>query len=194
MQIQKFNWIIRRARLYNAGPVYGFGHCNIGTPVECRARLLRGRLIGRPLAYARGTVLARKRTLTMPVRLDQYNYPPPPPPPTPPLGLREATRNLGLYNPYLDAGKSKNSIGVGLMWLAFAVVGLMVAGLMILNVGIGGAIVGAISAIIPAGFYLALFLWLDRYEWGRYRRLSRRASTWPSFCGWIDTIRSRQDG
>src|SRR6266540_2800245 len=162
MQIQKFNWIIRRARLYNAGPVYGFGHCNIGTPVECRARLLRGRLIGRPLAYARGTVLARKRTLTMPVRLDQYNYPPPPP--TPPLGLREATRNLGLYNPYLDAGKSKNSIGVGLMWLAFAVVGLMVAGLMILNVGIGGAIVGAISAIIPAGFYLALFLWLDRYD------------------------------
>jgi len=35
---------------------------------------------------------------------------------------------------------------------------------MILNVGIGGAIVGAISAIIPAGFYLALFLWLDRYD------------------------------
>src|SRR5262249_41611098 len=136
-------WIIRRAGLYNAGPVYGFGHCNIGDT---------------------GTVLARKRTLTMPVRLDQYNYPPPPPPPTPRLGLRDATRNLGLYNPYFDAGKSKNSIGVGLMWLAFAVVGLMVAGLMILNVGIGGAIVGAISAIIPACFYLAVFLWLDRYD------------------------------
>src|SRR5215471_5078033 len=100
----------------------------------------------------------------MPVRLDQYNYPPPPPPPTPRLGLRDATRNLGLYNPYLDAGKSKNSISVGLMWLAFAVVGLMVAGLMILNVGIGGVIVGAISAIVPAGFYLTLFLWLDRYD------------------------------
>jgi RsiW-degrading membrane proteinase PrsW (M82 family) len=50
------------------------------------------------------------------------------------------------------------------MWLGFAVVGLMVAGLMIFNVGIGGAIVGAVSAIIPAGFYLALFLWLDRYD------------------------------
>src|SRR5262245_42331042 len=102
----------------------------------------------------------------MPVRLDQYNYPPPPPSPplTPRLGVREATRNLGLYNPYLDAGKSKNSIGVGLMWLAFAVIGLMVAGLMILNVGIGGMIVGAISAIIPASIYLALFLWLDRYD------------------------------
>jgi RsiW-degrading membrane proteinase PrsW (M82 family) len=94
------------------------------------------------------------------MRQDQYNYPLP----TPRQGLREATRNLGLYNPYLDTGKSKNSIGVGLMWLGFAVVGLMVAGLMILNVGIGGAIVGAISAIIPAGFYLALFLWLDRYD------------------------------
>src|SRR5215475_14289326 len=143
MQIQKFNWIFRRAGLYNAGPVYKIGHCNIGDT---------------------GTVLARKRTLTMPVRLDQYNYPPPAPPPTPRLGLRDVTRNLGLYNPYLDAGKSKNSVGVGLMWLSFAVVGLMVAGLMILNVGIGGAIVGAIPAIIPAGFYLALFLWLDRYD------------------------------
>src|SRR5262245_4178332 len=94
------------------------------------------------------------------MRRDQYNHPLP----TPSLGLREATRNLGLYNPYLDAGKSKNSIGAGLMWLAFAVIGLMVAGLMILHVGIGGAIVGAISAIIPAGFYLAIFLWLDRYD------------------------------
>src|SRR5262245_51829576 len=94
------------------------------------------------------------------MRQDQYNYPLP----TPRQGLREATRNLGLYNPYLDTGKSKSSIGVALMWLAFAVVGLMVAGLMIRNVGIGGAIVGAISAIIPAGLYLALFLWLDRYD------------------------------
>ena len=91
---------------------------------------------------------------------DQYNYPLP----TPRLGLREATRNLGLYNPYLDADKSKNSVVVALMWLGFAVVGLMVAGLMVFNVGIGGAIVGAVSAIIPASFYLALFLWLDRYD------------------------------
>jgi len=50
------------------------------------------------------------------------------------------------------------------MWLGFAVVGLMVAGLMIFNVGIGGAIVGAVSAIIPASVYLVLFLWLDRYD------------------------------
>jgi RsiW-degrading membrane proteinase PrsW (M82 family) len=94
------------------------------------------------------------------VSQDQYNYPLP----TPRLGLREATRNLGLYNPYLEADKSKNSVVVALMWLGFAVVGLMVAGLMIFNVGIGGAIVGAVSAIIPASFYLALFLWLDRYD------------------------------
>lgn len=105
----------------------------------------------------------------MPARLDQYNYPSPdnylpPPPPPPRLGLRETTRNLGFYNPYLDTGKSKRSVGVGLMWMVFAVVGLMVAGLMVLNVGVGGAIVGAISAIIPAGFYLAIFLWLDRYD------------------------------
>src|SRR5215510_16265256 len=37
MQIQKFNWIIRRAGLYNAGPVYGFGHCNIGDTYDASA-------------------------------------------------------------------------------------------------------------------------------------------------------------
>src|SRR5262249_59249045 len=130
MQIQKFNWIIRRAGLYNAGPVYGFGHCNIGDT---------------------GSVLARKRTLTMPVRLDQYNYPPPPPspPPTPHLGLREATSNLGLYNPYLDSGKSKNSIGVALMWLAFAVVGLMVAALLVFSFGIRAPVFGCVLGVPP---------------------------------------------
>jgi RsiW-degrading membrane proteinase PrsW (M82 family) len=85
-------------------------------------------------------------------------------PPTARQGLREATRNLGLYNPYLDTGKSKRSLGAGLMWLVFAVVGLMVTGLTIFDVGAGAALVGAISAIIPAGFYLAIFLWLDRYD------------------------------
>jgi protease PrsW len=101
------------------------------------------------------------------------NYPPPPPsppdnyPPPPPFprqGVREATRNLGLYNPYLDTGKSKSSLVAGLMWLVFAMVGVVSAGLTIYDVGAIGAIVGAISAIVPACFYLAIFLWLDRYD------------------------------
>jgi protease PrsW len=105
----------------------------------------------------------------MPVRLDQYNYPspndyPPPPPPPPRLGVREATRNLGLYNPYLDTGKSKSWLGWALVWLGFAVVGLTLAGLTVYGVGARVALVGTISAIIPAGFYLAVFLWLDRYD------------------------------
>ncbi len=85
-------------------------------------------------------------------------------PPTTRLGLRESPRDMGLYNPYFDTGKSKRSLGAGLMWLAFAAVGLMVAGLTVYDVGAGPALVGAISAIIPAGFYLAVFLWLDRYD------------------------------
>lgn len=85
-------------------------------------------------------------------------------PPTARLGLREATRDLGLYNPYRDTGKSKRSLGAGLMWLGFTVIGLMLTGLTIYDVGAESALVGTISAIIPASFYLAIFLWLDRYD------------------------------
>src|SRR5688572_998495 len=111
---------------------------------------------------------ARKGILAMPTPLDQYNYqrpnPYPPPPPLPPrLGVRETTRNLGLYNPYLDTGKKKSSLGWALVWLGFTVVGLTLAGLTVYGVGPGVALVGTISAIVPAGFYLPLFLWLDRY-------------------------------
>jgi protease PrsW len=81
-------------------------------------------------------------------------------PPTARLGLRD----MGLYNPYFDAGKSKRSLGESLMWLIFAVVGLTLAGLIVYGVGAGVALVGAASAIIPAVFYLAVFLWLDRYD------------------------------
>src|SRR5262245_790234 len=81
-------------------------------------------------------------------------------PPTARLGLRD----MGLYHPYFDTGKSKRSLGKGLMWLVFAVVGLTLAGLTVYGVGARVAFVGAISAIVPAGFYLAVFLWLDRYD------------------------------
>lgn len=80
------------------------------------------------------------------------------------MGVRETTRNLGLYNPYLDTGKKKSSFGWALVWLVFAVVGLTLAGLTVLGVGLGVAIVGTLSAVIPASFYLPLFLWLDRYD------------------------------
>jgi RsiW-degrading membrane proteinase PrsW (M82 family) len=85
-------------------------------------------------------------------------------PPTRRLGLRDDARNIGLYNPNFDTGKSKKSFVPSMMWLVFAVVGLMVTGLTILDVGASAAFLGAIWAIIPAGFYLALFLWLDRYD------------------------------
>lgn len=84
--------------------------------------------------------------------------------PTARLGLRDTARNIGLYNPHFDTGKSKRSPGAGLMWLVFAVLGLMLIGLTVLDVGVGNAFAGTILAILPAGFYLTIFLWLDRYD------------------------------
>jgi RsiW-degrading membrane proteinase PrsW (M82 family) len=80
------------------------------------------------------------------------------------LGLHDTAHNIGLYNPDFDTGKSKNSPGIGLMWVVSAVLGLMVIGLTILDVGAGNALVGGVAAIIPAIFYLTIFLWLDRYD------------------------------
>ncbi len=85
-------------------------------------------------------------------------------PPTSRLGLHDTARNIGLYNPYYDTGKSKKSSGVGLMWLLCVVLGFAVIGLTILDVGPGNALVGSIAAFIPAIFYLTIFLWLDRYD------------------------------
>jgi len=85
-------------------------------------------------------------------------------PPTTRLGLRDAARDIGLYNPYLDTGKSKKSPVADLMWLGFAVIGLTLIGLTIFDVGAGNTLAAVVSAIIPAGFYLAIFLWLDRYD------------------------------
>ncbi len=80
------------------------------------------------------------------------------------LGLHDEARNIGLYNPSFDTGKSKKSNAAALMWLVFIVIGLMVTGLTILDLGVSAALVGAIWAFIPAVFYLSLFLWLDRYD------------------------------
>jgi RsiW-degrading membrane proteinase PrsW (M82 family) len=85
-------------------------------------------------------------------------------PPTTRLGLHDTAHNIGLYNPYFDTGKSEKSSGIGLMWVIFAVLGLGVFGLTILDVGAGNALVGAVAAVIPAILYLTIFLWLDRYD------------------------------
>jgi RsiW-degrading membrane proteinase PrsW (M82 family)/pSer/pThr/pTyr-binding forkhead associated (FHA) protein len=80
------------------------------------------------------------------------------------IWMRAAARDIGLYNPHLDTGKSKRLHGATLIWLAFAVLGLTLIGLTAMDVGVSNTLAGAISAIIPAGFYLAIFLWLDRYD------------------------------
>src|SRR5262249_155793 len=85
-------------------------------------------------------------------------------PPTTRMWLRDDARNIGLYNPHFDTGKSKKSPAAALMWLVFAVIGVVITGLTIYDVGAPAALAGAISSIIPAGFYLTIFLWLGRYD------------------------------
>ena len=77
---------------------------------------------------------------------------------------RSAARDIGLYNPRLDTGKSTRLHGATLIWMTFAVLGLTLIGLTALDVGIIDTLAGGLSAIIPAGFYLTIFLWLDRYD------------------------------
>jgi RsiW-degrading membrane proteinase PrsW (M82 family) len=84
--------------------------------------------------------------------------------PTSRVWMKAAARDIGLYNPHLDTGKSRRLHGAILVWLVFAVLGLTLIGLTALDVGMKNTVEGAISAIIPAGFYLAIFLWLDRYD------------------------------
>lgn len=85
-------------------------------------------------------------------------------PPTSRFGPGERAGNSGFYNPFLDTGKSMKLLVVTLLGLIFAAAGLMVVGLTIYNVGFIAAFVGSIAAVIPAGFYLATVLWLDRYD------------------------------
>src|SRR5215813_8952185 len=64
--------------------------------------------------------------------------------PTARLWLRDDARNIGLYNPHFDTGKSKKSPAAALMWLVFAVIGVVITGLTIYDVGAPAALEGAI--------------------------------------------------
>ena len=78
--------------------------------------------------------------------------------------ISHTANNIGLYDPYHDSGAAPSPVGVGFLLIVFAVIGLVVLGLTVLNLGFGFALIGSLIAFLPAIFYLAIFLWLDRYD------------------------------
>lgn len=78
--------------------------------------------------------------------------------------IHHAAEHIGLYDPAHDSGRPQRSIGMGLMLTFFAVLGLMLLGLMGLNLGVYFAFVSSLVAFFPSLFYLGIFLWLDRYD------------------------------
>jgi protease PrsW len=85
-------------------------------------------------------------------------------PPTPRVIIRETADHLGLYDPGHDSGSEPESYKVGCLMIICAVVGLVVLGLAGLNLGVSIALLSSIVAFVPAIFYLAIFLWLDRFD------------------------------
>lgn len=78
--------------------------------------------------------------------------------------IREAAHNIGLYNPNQDSGEIPPTIGVGLLSLLCAVMGVIVLALTFLNFGVTISIAAGVAAFVPAAIYLSMFLWLDRYD------------------------------
>jgi RsiW-degrading membrane proteinase PrsW (M82 family) len=70
------------------------------------------------------------------------------------------------YDPATDKGR-QSSLSVLLvlgMALAGASLGLLTALLTFYQLGVGAALVGVVAAFLPAPVYLAVWLWLDRYD------------------------------
>lgn len=81
--------------------------------------------------------------------------------PRPPLA------ESGFFDPERDKGRRPghaNGVVVLLMILAGSFLGLLTALLLVFQMGLGVALVGLAVAFGPAPVYLAVWLWLDRYD------------------------------
>ncbi len=72
--------------------------------------------------------------------------------------------SFGLYDPARDSGDAPKSVGAGLLLVMGSVAGLLVLGLTVFDLGMPLAAMSSLVAFIPAIFYLAIFLWLDRFD------------------------------
>ncbi len=91
-----------------------------------------------------------------------------PEPPRPTAGLaRPSLADKPLYDPTKDKGRRGNVVtGLAMGFLACAGLFLGLLGwlLAFAELGVGAALIGTLVAFIPAPLYLALWLWLDRYD------------------------------
>ncbi len=78
--------------------------------------------------------------------------------------IHEAADHMGLYDPAHDSGRPVRSIWTGMLLGFYAFIGMLLLGLTGLNLGFRVALICTLIAFIPAVFYLAIFLWLDRFD------------------------------
>lgn len=76
--------------------------------------------------------------------------------------ISQTLTNLRVYNP--EKEKSRSYLGIGAALAVTGVLGLIVLGILISNLGFAGVLVGVVMAFTPAPFYLLVFLWLDRFD------------------------------
>lgn len=80
---------------------------------------------------------------------------------------RPSLANVSLYDPTRDKGRGYSVLSIavvlGMTFLGLGL-GLLVLLLSVFELGPGAAVVGVFVAFLPAPFYLAIWLWLDRYD------------------------------
>jgi protease PrsW len=86
---------------------------------------------------------------------------------SPPSGIRHTITNLGLYNPdraQPKASSGKKYIGIAAGIIVSLILGVIVLGLVLLELHPIVAIIAAVVAFTPVIVYILPLLWLDRYD------------------------------
>ena len=80
--------------------------------------------------------------------------------------LAESVSSLGLGGAEVKPQKSKTGkyVGIGITLFVTVFLGLIVAGIMFMNLGPIAAVVASVIAFFPALIYLFPIVWLDRYD------------------------------
>ncbi|MGH9841712.1 MAG: PrsW family glutamic-type intramembrane protease [Blastocatellia bacterium] len=87
--------------------------------------------------------------------------------------VRETVHLVGFYDPDHDSGKRPlHSIHASVLFVICAVLGVMVMGLTVLNLGLVKTLAAGALAFVSVTIYLAVFLWLDRFDPEPFRTLA----------------------
>src|SRR5262249_53119922 len=97
--------------------------------------------------------------------------------------VRETAHLIGFFDPHFDSGKSAvHSLRATVLFVICAVLGLMVLRQTILNLGFFETIGAGGVSFLSVTIYLAVFLWLDRYDPEPFRTLAV-AFVWGATAG-----------